>query len=213
MLQRIHAGFKRASNGQGFTLSELMIVVAIIGILAAIAIPNFLQYQARPRQTEGRTNVNGIKTGMVSVAGTLGCNPGIAEYPAPAKTGNFKTPWDPTAAALAVTAAFCTPGAGPWDGTFGDIGFNATGAVYYDYSVKSTALQGASGAGKPLSANVGQCVAPGAVVLAPTGTGTGVATNAGFQVYAAGDVDGNAIGSLFMADDLSAYTDCSPGQM
>ena len=44
----------------GFTLIELMIVVAIIGILAIIAIPNFLRYQAQTRQAEAKTNLGGI---------------------------------------------------------------------------------------------------------------------------------------------------------
>jgi len=47
---------------KGFTLIELMIVVAIIGILAAIAIPNFLRFQAKSKQAEAKTNLGSIGT-------------------------------------------------------------------------------------------------------------------------------------------------------
>jgi len=49
-------------TNKGFTLIELMIVVAIIGILAAIAIPNFLRFQAKSKQAEAKTNLGAIGT-------------------------------------------------------------------------------------------------------------------------------------------------------
>jgi type IV pilus assembly protein PilA len=52
----------KMKNRKGFTLIELMIVVAIIGILAAIAIPNFLKFQAKSKQSEAKTNLKAIYT-------------------------------------------------------------------------------------------------------------------------------------------------------
>jgi type IV pilus assembly protein PilA len=56
----------RIKGDQGFTLIELMIVVAIIGILAAIAIPNFMTYQAKARQSEAKVNLGGMFTTATS---------------------------------------------------------------------------------------------------------------------------------------------------
>ncbi len=49
---------------QGFTLIELMIVVAIIGILAAIAIPAYQDYTIRAQVTEGLNLASAVKTGV-----------------------------------------------------------------------------------------------------------------------------------------------------
>ena len=70
--------FKQLKGQKGFTLIELMIVVAIIGILAAIAIPNFLQYQMKSRQSEAKTNLQAIKTSEVAFQAERGCYIGIA---------------------------------------------------------------------------------------------------------------------------------------
>ena len=61
-----HARLLKSSKG--FTLIELMIVVAIIGILAAIAIPNFMTYQAKARQSEAKVGLGGIFTSATSYA-------------------------------------------------------------------------------------------------------------------------------------------------
>jgi prepilin-type N-terminal cleavage/methylation domain-containing protein len=50
----------RAKNEKGFTLIEFLIVIAIIGILAAIAIPQFNQYKARAHDTAAQSDLHNI---------------------------------------------------------------------------------------------------------------------------------------------------------
>ena len=59
------------SGSKGFTLIELMIVVAIVGVLASIAIPNYLNYVARSQQAEAKTSLGVIYIGMISYSAPL----------------------------------------------------------------------------------------------------------------------------------------------
>ncbi|WP_066015315.1 pilin [Endozoicomonas atrinae] len=63
---------------QGFTLIELMIAVAIIGILAAVAIPQYQNYVARAQVSEAVTLLGGLKTPVIEYYSMNGTYPDVA---------------------------------------------------------------------------------------------------------------------------------------
>ncbi len=113
----------RKSN-KGFTLIELMIVVAIIGILAAIAIPNFLRFQLKSKSSEGKVNLAAIRTAEESYLAEFGVYVGAPLAPA-AVPGSAKIPFVEVAA----------PGA-----DFNTLGWTPEGQVFFQYGVNINAL-------------------------------------------------------------------------
>jgi type IV pilus assembly protein PilA len=111
----------------GFTLIELMIVVAIIGILAAIAIPNFLRFQLKAKSSEGKTNLAAIRTAEQSYYSEFGVFVSADSSP-PAASFTGGVP-----GAMKVGWAQADPAGEGFD----QLGWEPEGAVFFTYSVES----------------------------------------------------------------------------
>ena len=112
---------QKLRNRKGFTLVELMIVVAIIGILAAIAIPNFLQFRLKAKTSEAKSNLGAIRSTEVA----------------------YYAEWDTWVGNQAMTPIANRPAAQdaakqPWIATtrFSILGFAPEGSVFFSYNLE-----------------------------------------------------------------------------
>jgi type IV pilus assembly protein PilA len=129
---------RRTPRHHGFTLIELMIVVAIIGILAAIAIPNYVKFQLRSKASEGRVNLAGIRAAEASYFADVGYYAAWSSTPSGSGTPPGTEKWEWPGCSFGSSA--------PAPTGFCAIGWQPEGDVYFNYTVETNGVLAEAGA-------------------------------------------------------------------
>ena len=133
--------------GKGFTLIELMIVVAIIGILAAVAIPGFMAYIKSSKTSEAKVNLNAISKGALAYFEAEHMNAdGLGGHSKQYPRANDEIFMGKEASADTIGLKSApTPSDGS-ESTWNDLNFTISAAIYYYYAYKGTGMTTANGA-------------------------------------------------------------------
>lgn len=153
------------AQNKGFTLIELMITVAIIGVLAAIAIPTFSLYVAKSKASEAAITLQGIRESEESYYTNMG-----KRY---SNNLDWNPPLENNCECTTNTRFWDMPADGPWVA----LGFNPGGPTYYSFRVTTNYENGVRVASDPSTS------------FSSIGTTWPPNTAAWFVVEACGDVD------------------------
>lgn len=185
---------------KGFTLIELMIAIAIIGVLAAVAIPAYLGYLRRSYLSEATSSISSIKSAEESYFSVNGCYIAAPSWPLSVPAGN-SVAWDP------VTVA-------QWQQS--GLSVRPDRRVRFQYTVYAT---------NSMTSTVA-CAAPADAALNVRTSGSGCVSNFStalvpasifpsnwYVVVARGDLNGNGVASnIISAIDDSAIINCSENE-
>ena len=119
---------RRMGQLAGFTLVEVTIVVALIGVLASVAVPGFLSYQARARRSEAYVNLRAVAESQKSFYAVRGFYHGTGlSWPAPPPSGlgTVRMNWDAASEAA-----------------YSELGWAPEGQVYYSYETNTPEVAG-----------------------------------------------------------------------